>query len=470
MTLRSVYEDTLTSTRDPALLAERAGVTVQSAKTFLRDEASAQITRQYNKPSPENYAPTGDLQGFWQADVIAFKDYKGVNAQRMAILTVLNTTTRFAYARPLLNKKADKATEAMVSILDEADPPRMSCLRIDNGVEFKGKFCTMMRERGISLETTEPYTHYRLARTDRFHRTLRKRLGEHFERADTHRWIDALPAIVANYNNTPHATLTELLGQPTTPSQVTPAQEVQIRLAERRQVSKVRVLADKLGIVPGETRVRVPVAKTKEGIEDGHAKSQRSTWTSKAFTVLSRNGPNSFIIDAPPGEVRVFPHYALQIEPATSVAPQRAVGGPKVVIRVERAKNRESLNRSEESQVAALAAPAKAKRESVPTEKMAALKVAEAKAAAAKTSKLAKADLAAIGKPKAASVLSDVEAKPGEPRRSQRLLAAEQKVKKEREKTRPQAAFLKLERGVRPFCCVAPARLSQGQAGRSEGP
>ena len=201
MTLRSVYEDTLTSTRDPALLAERAGVTVQSAKTFLRDEASAQITRQYNKPSPENYAPTGDLQGFWQADVIAFKDYKGVNAQRMAILTVLNTTTRFAYARPLLNKKADKATEAMVSILDEADPPRMSCLRVDNGVEFKGKFRTMMRERGIPLETTEPYTHYRLARTDRFHRTLRKRLGEHFERADTHRWIDALPAIVANYNN-----------------------------------------------------------------------------------------------------------------------------------------------------------------------------------------------------------------------------------------------------------------------------
>ena len=66
MTLRSVYEDTLTSTRDPALLAERAGVTVKSAQTFLRDEASAQVSRQRRKPTADNYAPTGAPQGYWQ--------------------------------------------------------------------------------------------------------------------------------------------------------------------------------------------------------------------------------------------------------------------------------------------------------------------------------------------------------------------------------------------------------------------
>ena len=83
---------------------------------------------------------------------------------------------------------------------------------------------------------------------------------------------------------------------------------------------------------------------------DSHPKSQRAVWTSEAYTVLSPNGPNSFVVDTPPGEVRIFPHYALLVEPKTSVAPQRAVGGPKVAIRVERAKRLEERNISEEEQ------------------------------------------------------------------------------------------------------------------------
>ena len=125
-------------------------------------------------------------------------------------------------------------------------------------------------------------------------------------------------------------------------------------------MSDVQHLVDDLNIVPGVTKVRVPVSITKAGIKSGKAKSQRAVW-SKAFTVLSRNGPNSFVVDVPRGEVRIFPHYALQVEPSTTV-PVQSKGGPKVNIRVERAKDREYRNRSEESQKIALAAPARAKR------------------------------------------------------------------------------------------------------------
>ena len=88
-------------------------------------------------------------------------------------------------------------------------------------------------------------------------------------------------------------------------------------------------------------------------------------------------------------------NYNLQVEPETTV-PLQSKGGPKVNIRVERAKDREYRNRSEESQAAALAAPARVKRETTLTPKMAALKAAEAskiaKAAATKANKLAKAE------------------------------------------------------------------------------
>ena len=62
------------------------------------------------------------------------------------------------------------------------------------------------------------------------------------------------------------------------------------------------------------------------------------------------------MVDVPRGEVRIFPHYALQVEPETTV-PVQSEGGPKVVIRVERAKDREYRNRSEEEQKIALDAP-----------------------------------------------------------------------------------------------------------------
>ena len=68
--------------------------------------------------SADNYAPTGAPQGHWQADVIYLRDYKSVSACHKAILNVLNTTTRFAHARPLLDAKAARIfmAGAMASI------------------------------------------------------------------------------------------------------------------------------------------------------------------------------------------------------------------------------------------------------------------------------------------------------------------------------------------------------------------
>ena len=363
MPLKSVYEDPLTSTRDPTLLAKRAGTTVKSAKAFLRDQASSQLARQWRKPSASSgaYAPTGAPPGHWQADVIFFEDYQGVNARRKAMLTVLHTTTRYAVVRPLLSAKAEKTAEAMRSVLEEIAGSRrqIKVLRVDGGGEFKGVFTALMREQGIELEVGEPKTHYRLARTDRFHKTLRQRIGEHFERAGTHRWIDALPDIVVNYNGTPHRTLTELLGRSTAPVQVTAAQERVIRQAEGVQASEVRERVDRLGIGPG-TQVRLLISRTREGARDKHAKSQRRVWTADLYTVLERNGPNSFVVDVPAGEVRIWPFYAMMV--VRKALKSTPAGGKKVDVKVERAKKLEARNISEEEQAAALAAPAQPRR------------------------------------------------------------------------------------------------------------
>jgi hypothetical protein len=367
MDLKAVYDDPARTSRNPRLLAARAGGSVQSAEAFLRDQASSQLAKQWRKPSASSgaYTPTGAPAGHWQSDVTYLEDYKGVNDRRKAILTVLNTTTRFAIAKPLLAATSDKTAEAMRSILAEiaAAKQQIKVLRVDGGGEYKGAFRELMRSAGIELEVSEANTHYRLARTDRFHRTLRERIGEHFERANTHRWIDALPAIVENLNSAPHRTLTELLGRPTAPIQVTAAQERLIRQAEAVEASEVGAFVDGLGFRLGETKVRLLVSRTREGVRDQHAKSQRRVWTSETYTVLERNGPNSFTVGVPAGEVKVWPYYALQVVKKALASAATASAGSKVNIRVERAKRLEALNISEAEQAAALAAPVRPKRE-----------------------------------------------------------------------------------------------------------
>ena len=52
-------------------------------------------------------APTGAPAGHWQSDVIYFDLLKGKNNMQKAILTVLNTTSRYAYARGIRSIKSE---------------------------------------------------------------------------------------------------------------------------------------------------------------------------------------------------------------------------------------------------------------------------------------------------------------------------------------------------------------------------
>ena len=99
-TLREVYENPSTSTRNPALLAKRSGTTLKSAQAFLRDQPAAQISRRVKPPNRKNFSPTGAAHGVWLIDTMYLREYAGVNSKRGAMFTAVNPNTRYTYARP----------------------------------------------------------------------------------------------------------------------------------------------------------------------------------------------------------------------------------------------------------------------------------------------------------------------------------------------------------------------------------
>jgi hypothetical protein len=369
--LREVYDNPATSTRDPVLLAARASTTRAAAQAFLRDLPGAQVSQRFAPPSRDHYAPAGAPHGLWLVDTLFLREFAGVNSKRGAILTAVNPNTRYAYARALVTDagatkrgvSSAKAAAALRDILhqnaqDTADgvPPILT-VRCDNGSENRGELAALLKERGIGQEFVEAGTHSRMARLDAFHRTLRYLIGDLMAATDSHVWYPHLEALVENYNSRPNQGLAAALGRKTAPDDVTPDDEFAIQLYDARRAAEVRRRTDASGVGPG-SRVRLLKSKTRDG-RGAFAKGSDSTWTSEVYTVEARVGPNSFLVkDALPP---TWPLWALQ--PVSAETPSEGQAGPKIDRRVVAAQNAEFRNISGPEQAAALAAPARPRSE-----------------------------------------------------------------------------------------------------------
>ena len=298
------------------------------------------------------------------------KEYAGVqdNKKRTCVLTLLDANSRYVYARGMTVADSKQTTKALKEILAQNAEDvrgkviaRIEAIRTDGGSEFKGEFAVLLKKHGITQTQTQPKTHARLARLDRYHGALRRQIGNLFAVRNSHAWLDVLQALVDNHNTSPSRALQ------LSPAMVGPEAEMQLRLSDLNRASALAVRVDDLHIEPG-TKVRLLTKRLKKAPK--YVKGQESTWTPEIYTVVGRAGVNSFRIDAP-GENKIWPVHELQV---VNKALGQVEEGDKIVKRVVAAQRREAQNISKESQAAALAGPAREKRVSKPTLKMAAYK------------------------------------------------------------------------------------------------
>ena len=368
--IKAVYDDPRTSSRNPATLAKRAGVTPAAAAAFLKDQASRQVTKRAHKPADEDFAPTGGPRGEYLADVIYLREYRGVNKKRECVLTLLGVNSRYVYARALTRATAAKTAEALASILEQNKKDArggvvapIKAIRSDGGPEFAAAFADLLRYHKMKHEIIQPNTHARLARLDRYHGGLRRQIGATFVARDSHVWVDVLQDLVDNYNASPSRAL-DPIGRGTSPAEVGPDEEDTMRMFDLARAAALRERVDALNIRVG-TRVRLLASAMKSAPK--FAKAQEATWTTETYGVIARAGVNSFRVNTPPGETTIWPVHSLQVVHKALGGATKA--GPKVDKAVVAAERMEALNISEEEQAAALAAPAAKKRVSKPTAK-----------------------------------------------------------------------------------------------------
>jgi hypothetical protein len=107
------------------------------------------------------------------------------------------------YARK--NKKAETVKNGIVKMYTKSGRlPKL--LQTDRGLEFTNKHLKRwLDEKGIKRYST--FSNMKAAVAERVIRTLKTKLWRNFTEKGTHRWIDILPDIVKEYNETEHRTI-----------------------------------------------------------------------------------------------------------------------------------------------------------------------------------------------------------------------------------------------------------------------
>lgn len=95
-----------------------------------------------------------DIDNHWQADLADVSSIARYNRKHNFILTVIDTFSKFAFARKLKTKHGDEVTRAMQSIFDESNRV-CEILESDRGKEFYNKhFQKLLREKNIRHYST----------------------------------------------------------------------------------------------------------------------------------------------------------------------------------------------------------------------------------------------------------------------------------------------------------------------------
>ena len=141
----------------------------------------------------------------WEADLVDMQEFEKENQNFRYILTVIDCLSKYAWAIPIKDKKANSICNAFKKIFKSRRFP--THIRTDQGKEFLNKqFKPFLKRFGV-YHFTSKNKDIKCAIVERFNRTLKSRMHKYFTAKGTRKWIDCLDDFVSAYNDSYHRTI-----------------------------------------------------------------------------------------------------------------------------------------------------------------------------------------------------------------------------------------------------------------------
>lgn len=240
------------------------------------------LVNELHKPARKNFprrrTVVKGLDDLWQSDLGILDQYAKYNKGHKYILVVIDCFSKYLWIEPLKTKTGSEVTKAFEKILKIRRPKH---LQTDQGTEFfNSSFNRLMKQHGINHYNTFSWTKASMA--ERVIRTIKEKLFKYFSLNGSYKWLDALPKLVFEYNNTIHRTIKM---KPT---------EVNIQNEKRlfRDVyEKTKIRKGSGNFSVGDL---VRISKAKHIFEKGYTPN----WTTEIFTVFKvvHSNPKTYIL------------------------------------------------------------------------------------------------------------------------------------------------------------------------------
>lgn len=214
-------------------------------------------------------------------DITFYDSLRFQNRRYIGILTIIEITTKYAYAYPIKNKTTQSIRNAFKQFIEEArEKPEV--ITTDEEPSFK----TILKSYPNIKHFTTDGNKRKTAIIERFNRTLRDMITKYMEANKTKKWIDVLSELLENYNNRVHSSIKMA------PKDMTKedADRIRFKLSEinsqRRKANKVKVGDD------------VRILRDRSAFDKG---TERYT---KGIYEIVEEYPNSYILKSPDGKIQ----------------------------------------------------------------------------------------------------------------------------------------------------------------------
>ena len=200
-------------------------------------------------------------------DLADMSTLKGYNQGYNYLLLVIDIFSKYGWIVPLKNEEGKPVAEALKTIFKERKPEK---LWTDKGKEFYNKDVKgLIKEDSVKLYSTE--NEEKSSVVERWIRTMKEKMWKYFTDNNTNTYIDILPELVSDYNNTKHSSIKMTLVE---------ASKKKNELTVWRNLYpdrlKINTLKPKFSV--GD---RVRISKKKAIFEKGYT----TRWTEEIFTI-----------------------------------------------------------------------------------------------------------------------------------------------------------------------------------------
>ena len=140
-----------------------------------------------------------------EMDLVDMQKLATRNSNYKYILMAVDCFSKKVWARKLKTKKGPETAMAMKSIFEDMSDPVQTVI-FDEGKEFYNKYVKKLLTDYI-IHSYSILTEKKAGAVERVNKTIKSIVWKYFSEKNTSKWIDILPRIVENYNNTFHTTI-----------------------------------------------------------------------------------------------------------------------------------------------------------------------------------------------------------------------------------------------------------------------